>query len=275
MKAAALTAAALVCFAANSLLCRAALKPGLIDPETFTLVRIASGAILLGALAARRRSGGGTTLSAMALFAYAICFSLAYRLLAAGTGALILFCAVQATMIGWSFRSARPRALEWAGLAVSLAGLVVLTFPGLESPDATGAALMAGAGISWGAYTLRGKGIADPLAATAGNFLRATPFALLPPLLAIAHAHVTPEGFVLAAISGAITSGVGYAVWYAALPSLSPVRAAVLQLAVPVLAALGAVPTLGESLTPRLLIAAPIILGGIALTLVKKPQTTG
>ncbi len=266
-----LTALALVAFASNSLLARAALRGQLVDAGTFTLVRLASGALVLGVLAARTGSPqatwrSGSLTAAVALFAYALAFSLAYLRLDAGTGALVLFGAVQVSMIGWGMATGhRPSALQWLGLLVSLGGLVVLVAPGLRAPDPVGAALMALAGVAWGVYSLRGRGAADPVAANASNFIRAVPLAILAALALSAQRHATARGLLLAATSGAVTSGLGYAAWYAALPGLTPLRAAVLQLAVPVLAAVGGVVLLGESLTLRLAGAGAVVLGGIAL----------
>jgi drug/metabolite transporter (DMT)-like permease len=261
---------ALVGFAANSLLCRAALGAHVIDAASFTAIRIASGALVLLVLARGQRAGNW--LSAAALFGYAAAFSFAYLRLVTATGALILFATVQATMISVGVaRGERPRLVEWLGFAVAIAGLVVLVLPGLEAPDPIGAALMAVAGVSWGVYSLRGHGVTRPLAVTADNFLRAVPMAALL-LLAIPFTggHVEPHGVGLAVASGAIASGIGYALWYAALPQLAAVRAAIVQLSVPVLAAAGGAIALQEVVTVRLAIATALIIGGIALALVAK-----
>lgn len=271
---AALTAAAMLAFAANSLLCRTALAGGHADAASFTTLRVASGALALGLLA-RARGGEWPAPrlawgSAVALFAYAILFSLAYLRIPAGAGALLLFAAVQLTMIGAGLRGGeRPRAPEWAGLAVSLVGLVLLTRPGLARPDPLGAASMLGAGAAWGVYSLRGRGAADAVAANASSFARAVPFALATSaaLGLLAATHLTFAGVVLALASGALTSGLGYAVWYAALRGLSATRAAIVQLSVPPLAALGGVLVLDESVSLRLLLASVLILGGIALAI--------
>lgn len=269
------TCASLAAFAANSLLARAALSAAAIDPASFTAVRLTSGAVALLVVArifSRRggeRTAAGSWPSALALFGYAIAFSWAYLTLAAGTGALILFGAVQATMIGaglWS--GERPRPLRWLGLAVALGGLVYLLLPGLTAPDPLGAALMALAGACWGIYSLRGRGDARPVLATAGNFARSTPLALLALGAVVAVSgglEVSTTGLLLAVVSGVATSGLGYVVWYAALGGLSATVAAVVQLAVPVLAALGGVAFLAEPLTPRLAIATVLILGGVAV----------
>jgi drug/metabolite transporter (DMT)-like permease len=267
-----LTAAAMVAFAANSLLCRAALGGGHADAASFTTLRLGGGALALGLLA---RARGGTAPgegfawgSAAALFAYAIGFSLAYLRIPAGVGALLLFAAVQLTMVGAGLRAGeRPRALEWAGHALSIAGLVLLTWPGLARPDPAGAALMLGAGAAWGVYSLRGRGRADAVALNAAGFARALPLSLGASLVAVTvgTAHVSPAGVGLAVASGAVASGLGYAAWYAALRGLTATRAALVQLSVPPLAAAGGVLLLGERFSPRLLVAGLLILGGIAL----------
>ena len=274
MKVVVFVALALVGFAANSLLCRAALGDASIDAASFTAIRIGSGAAILALLA--RRPGAGSWTSAAALFAYAAAFSFAYLRLVTATGALVLFASVQATMIAWGVvaRGERPRLLEWLGFAIAIGGLVFLLLPGLAAPDPLGAALMAFAGISWGIYSLRGRGAAKPLAVTADNFLRAVPMAalLLLALPLTGDAHVEPQGAALAIASGAVASGIGYSLWYAALPALAAVRAAIVQLAVPVLAAAAGALVLAEPVTLRLAIATALIIGGIALALVAKQR---
>lgn len=275
MRTALFTVLALLGFAANSLLCRAALAGGgrFIDAASFTGVRLVSGALMLGLLLRWRggRYQGGSWGSALALFAYAAGFSLAYMRIPAGVGALLLFGCVQATMLGTGLvRGERPRPLEWAGLLLALGGLVGLTAPGATTPDFVGAALMAGAGVAWGVYSLRGRGSTNPLAATAQNFLLSVPLALA--LSAVSTAlqgapHATPRGMVLAIASGALASGVGYSLWYAALPHLTATRAAIIQLSVPVLAATGGVLLLGEQLTVRLVGAGTALLCGVLLAL--------
>ena len=268
----AFTAAAMLAFAANSLLCRLALLQGGIDPASFGAVRIVSGAIALALIVRWRAEGakeaGGDWLSAAMLFAYVAFFSFAYVSLAAGTGALILFGAVQLTMFGAALRAGERFApLACAGLAVAALGLVYLVLPGVSAPPIVGAVLMASAGVAWGVYSLRGRGALDPLGATAGNFLRAAPMApvLWLPFIGVAHADM--GGILLAVASGAITSGVGYALWYTALRELSAMRAATVQLSVPVITAFGAVLFLAEPLNLRLVLASVAILGGIALVL--------
>ncbi len=276
----ALTALALLAFAGNSILCRMALGGHLMDPAGFTAVRLASGALTLWLLLAVRGAGAprlaGHWASAAALFMYAAAFSLAYVSLDAGTGALILFGAVQVTMLLAGLRAGeRPRPTEWLGLALALTGLVVLVRPGLSAPAPGGAALMATAGIAWGVYSLRGRGSREPLRNTAGNFMMAAPVALLlVPLAGGVHAW-TPAGLALAAASGALASGVGYAVWYAALPALSATRAALVQLLVPVLAAAGGVALLSEVIPLRLPVAAALVLGGVALAVTARSPGHG
>jgi drug/metabolite transporter (DMT)-like permease len=273
LRTATLTAATLCCFAANSLLCRAALRPGLVDPVTFTSVRVASGAValaLLVAIARRARPSGGTWGSALALFAYAAPFSLAYVRIGAGVGALLLFAAVQVTMVGWSAaRGARPRPAQLAGVAIALAGLAWLAAPGASAPDPVGAALMLVAGGAWGVYSLRGRAAGDPLAITAHNFALGVPLVAALSLALARQASATPAGVALAVASGAVASGGGYSLWYTVVPALGATRAAAVQLAVPVLAGLGATAFLGERLTLRIAVAGGAILAGIALTLRK------
>lgn len=265
------TSGALLAFAANSLLCRWALGPERIDAASFTAVRIVAGAAVLALLmrAARdpSRPFAGTWPSGAALFVYAIAFSLAYMSLPAGIGALVLFGSVQATMIGWGLlRGERPRGGEWLGLVLAIVGLVALVItPGMTAPPVAGALLMALAGAAWGVYSLRGRGVVDPIAATADNFLCAAPLSLLALLVLANDAHVSLSGLALAALSGAITSGLGYVVWYHALPGLTATRAATVQLAVPVLTALAAVVLLREPLSLRLVGASVFVLGGVAL----------
>jgi drug/metabolite transporter (DMT)-like permease len=270
------TAFALVCFAFNSILCRLALRTDEIDAASFTSMRIVSGAVtllLIGLLINRTEARRGNWVSAFFLFAYAICFSFAYVSLTAATGALILFGSVQATMIlAAIIAGERPRALEWIGLLTALGGLIYLVLPGLSAPPLLSSVLMALAGISWGFYTLRGRGAGNPLAETTGNFLRAAPLAILATLPFLSGAHFSSKGIGLAVLSGAIASGVGYSIWYAALKFHTATRAAILQLSVPVIAAAGGVLFLSEEIALRLILAAAFILGGIALK-VKSERT--
>ena len=280
------TTFALVAFALNSILCRLALRGGEIDAAGFTLIRLASGAAMLVILALFCRSKGviktldvtplltrgllhfGNWLSAFFLFAYAICFSFAYLALSAGTGALILFGSVQITMIGVSIlHGERPTGLEWIGVVVAIGGLVFLVFPGLAAPPLFSAALMTAAGAAWGFYTLRGKSSSEPLADTTGNFVRSVPMATLAAIPFISQFNLSGRGVLLAIISGAVSSGIGYAIWYAALKHHTSTRAAVLQLSVPVIAAAIGVSFLSETADIRLLVAGALILGGIAVTI--------
>ena len=284
------TTFALVAFAFNSILCRLALRGEEADAAGFTAVRLVSGAvalIVIGYLCGGLRVSKGLTSnvsvkpllmsgllhygswpSAFFLFAYAICFSFAYLGLTAGTGALILFGSVQMTMIAVAIiKGERPPALEWLGLAVAVGGLVYLVFPGLASPPLYSSLLMAAAGAAWGFYTLRGKGSGDPLADTTGNFVRSVPMIAIAAIPFLSKIHLSDRGILLAVLSGAVTSGIGYTVWYAALKFHTSTRAAVLQLAVPVIAAAAGVLLLDEAATVRLAIAATLILGGIALTI--------
>jgi drug/metabolite transporter (DMT)-like permease len=271
-----LTVLALAAFAGNSLLCRAALSRSHIDAASFTTVRLLSGALMLWVLVRLRGSadaGKGNWLSALALFAYAAAFSFSYVHLPAAAGALILFGAVQTTMIAyglWSGERLRPAQL--AGLLLAGAGLGGLLLPGLSAPPLASALLMLGAGVAWGIYSVRGKGAGDALKVTAGNFLRAVPMALVVSAVLLRGAAFDPAGAWYAFLSGALTSGVGYAIWYTALPFLKSTTAAAVQLSVPVLAALGGVALLGEPLTLRLLAASVAIIGGIALV-VLAPRT--
>ncbi len=262
------TVAALVAFATNSLLCRAALGGGQADAASFTALRLASGALMLLAVS-RSRGRGGSWTSSAALFAYAAAFSFAYFSLPAGIGALLLFGAVQITMIASGIAAGeRPPLPVWAGLVLALSGLTHLSLRGARAFSAGGALLMLAAGAAWGVYSLRGRRArGPPILATADNFLRTLPFALVLWSIAaiVRPPHLGARGAALAIASGAISSGLGYVAWYSALPHLTAARAAVLQLCVPALAALGGVVLLGEILTLRLAIAGAAILGGVAL----------
>jgi len=269
-----LSVAALVAFAANSILCRLALAGTAIDAVSFTTLRIASGATMLLLLLrmdrARPRPGGDWG-SALALFAYAIAFSVAYLALGAGTGALLLFGAVQLTMTGWAiWRGERLDVPQASGIALALGGICWLVWPGLAAPPLASASLMLAAGVAWGVYSLRGRRGAAPLADTAGNFLRAAPIALCLSVASAGSARLDLAGAGYAVASGALASGVGYAIWYSALRGLTATHAATIQLAVPVLAALGGVALLGEPLTQRLVVATIVVLGGIALVIVRR-----
>lgn len=269
-----LTTLAMLAFAGNSLLCRVALKDTTIDAASFTSIRLASGACMLWLVVHLRHSaaaGSGNWRSATALFAYAACFSYAYVTLSAATGALLLFGAVQATMIGYGFWAGeRLRAMQLVGVALAMAGLVGLLLPGLSAPPLVGSLLMLGAGVAWGVYSLRGKGAGDPTRVTAGNFLRAVPIAAALSLLMLGSASFDLAGAGYAVASGALASGLGYAIWYSALPALKSTSAASIQLSVPAIAAVGGILFLGEDLTLRLVLASVAILGGIALVILEK-----
>lgn len=272
-----LTAVTMIAFAANSVLCRLALSQTSIDPATFTLVRIASGAGMLAVISAAVRRGGaigGSWGAALALFAYAAAFSFAYLSLSAGAGALLLFGAVQATMvITGLLRGEHLTPGQWFGLAAAITGLVVLVAPGVSAPPLFGAALMAAAGVAWGVYSIVGRRNADPLVATTGNFLRSVPMAIALALVAARGEHPA-LGLLYALLSGAAASGLGYTVWYAALPGLSAAEAASVQLSVPVIAALGGAVLLAETISPRLALASLAVLGGIAGVIASRPGRT-
>ena len=269
-----LTSLAMIAFACNSLLCRVALKHTSIDAASFTTIRLISGAVMLWLVARMSRITQpcrGNWLSALALFVYAAGFSFAYVSLPASTGALLLFGAVQATMIGrgiWS--GERLLKLQLVGLVLALVGLVGLVLPGLSAPPLFGSLLMLSAGVAWGVYSLRGKGACEPIESTAGNFLRAAPIAAALSILLRDGASLDSAGFLYAVSSGALASGIGYTIWYTALPALKATSAATVQLSVPVIAALGGIFFLGESVSLRLVLASLAILGGIALVILEK-----
>jgi len=265
----------MLAFAANSLLCRLALGGELIDAASSTTVRLIAGAVTLALIAAPRWRTRGRARAdwraATMLFAYMAFFSFAYLTLSAGTGALILFGAVQLTMFIVALSGGeRFPLLSWAGLALALFGLVYLVSPGLTAPDPVGALLMAIAGIAWGLYSLLGRGVADPVESTANNFIYAVPLAIPASLLFMNSFHGSWRGFTLAAISGAITSGLGYVIWYAALRRIAATHAAVVQLSVPMIAACGGALLLSEQITPRMLLASAATLGGIWIVLLQR-----
>ncbi|WP_275097893.1 DMT family transporter [Sedimenticola hydrogenitrophicus] len=284
LKTLSLTALTMLAFAANSLLCRLALGEQAIDAASFTTVRLASGALMLwlivrlrGALRTDAEAGPQTDpqhsdwLAAGMLFLYAAAFSFAYITLSAGTGALILFGVVQLTMFFAGLRRGEPfSGLAWIGLTLAMAGLVYLVSPGVTAPEPVGALLMTLAGLGWGIYSLRGRGVANPLHSTARNFLLTLPLGLLLSLVFLDHFHFNPRGLAIAVTSGAIASGLGYVLWYAALRSLSATGAATVQLSVPVIAAFGGVLLLSEAVTLRLLVASVAVLGGIAIVLTRR-----
>ena len=269
-----LTSLAMLAFASNSLLCRIALKHSGIDAASFTTIRLISGAIMLWLVVKIRRgtqTGSGNWLSALALFAYAAGFSFAYMSLPAATGALLLFGAVQVTMIGYGVWSGeRLQRLQLVGLLLAFGGLVGLLLPGLSAPPLYGSMLMLGAGAAWGVYSLRGRGAGDPTRVTAGNFMRAVPMAAAMSILMLSHISMNNMGFWYAIASGALASGIGYTIWYTALPGLKATHAATVQLSVPVIAALGGIVFLGEPISIRLVLTSIAILGGIAMVILEK-----
>ena len=273
------TGFALGAFATNSVLCRMALRETAIDAASFLTIRLVSGATILLLISRvfgekHLAESRGYWASAIMLFLYAAAFSFAYLSLSAGTGALILFGTVQATMIFSALRSGeRPYALEWIGLFLALVGLVYLVFPGLMTPSAMGSVFMVVAGISWGMYSLRGRGTIDPLADTTNSFVRSLPLVVGVSLISFQNSHLSAKGILLAVLSGALASGVGYATWYAALRGLTTTQAATVQLLVPVLAALGGVIFLSENISIRLLLAAIMILGGVGLAVTGRRQS--
>lgn len=271
-----LTVITMIAFAGNSLFCRMALKLTAIDAASFTTIRLVSGAAtmwLLVTLFRGHKIGKGSWRSATALFVYAILYSNAYVTLPAAMGALLLFGAVQATMIGYGIsKGERLHGRQIAGLILAFVGLVGLLLPGLTAPPLVGSVLMLASGIAWGVYSLRGKGAGDATRITAGNFLRAVPMAAVVSLITIKGASLDTAGIGYAVASGALASGIGYSIWYSVLPALKATSASTVQLSVPVIAALGGVLFLGEAVTLRLVLASVAILGGIALVIVKTPD---
>ena len=270
-----LTSLAMIAFAANSVLCRLALGDGHIDAASFASVRVISGALALAIIVLYRSAGpvprDADWRAALALFVYMVLFSFAYLSLSAGTGALVLFGAVQLTMFVVALRSGEAfNAISWAGLMLAIAGLVYLVSPGITAPDPIGAILMAVAGIAWGIYSLLGRRATDPTRATAWNFLLSVPLVVVTSLIFMEQFHATPFGLVLAAASGVVASGIGYVTWYAALRGLAATSAATVQLSVPVIAAIGGVILLSEDVTLRLLIASATTLGGVAIVLMQR-----
>ena len=270
-----LTLLAIIAFAANSVLCRLALGAGHIDAASFTSVRVISGAIALAAIVFYRSNGrierDANWRSALALFVYMVFFSFAYLSLGAGTGALILFAAVQLTMFIVALRSGEIFSpLSWLGLLLAIGGLVYLVSPGVTAPEPVGAVLMTIAGIAWGVYSLLGRQVADPTRATAWNFLLSVPLVMITSLLFMQQFHATTTGVALAVISGVVASGIGYVIWYAALRGLATTSAATVQLSVPIIAAIGGVLLLAEGVTLRLGIASAATLGGVAIVLLQR-----
>ena len=278
-----LTALTLSAFATNSLLCRAALDVDGMDAASFTLLRLTSGAAMLAALLAARGRGRavlaqGSWISGAALLVYALLFSLAYRSIPAGVGALVLFAAVQLTMLAAAVRAGvGPQGIGWLGVVLAIGGLVALTLPGATAPDLGGVLLMAGSGVAWGGYSLRGQGVTRPTEATAGNFIFASALALpvCVAATALTSVSISERGALLAVISGAVTSGLGYVLWYAVLPGLGTTRGAVLQLSVPVIASVAGAVILSERLSLRFALASVVILGGIAIVLWRASRELG
>ncbi|MCD9184801.1 MAG: DMT family transporter [Pyrinomonadaceae bacterium] len=264
---------ALVCFALNSILCRLALKTDEIDAASFTAIRLVAGAVMLFFInfftsRDKSRFKSGNWSSAFYLFLYAICFSFAYVSLTTGNGALVLFGTVQFTLIAAAlYKGERPHRLEWFGFVLAFGGLIYLILPGLSAPPLLSSVLMFSAGVAWGFYTLNGRNSTNPIADTAGNFLRSVPFAVPVLLLFLPQTHLSSKGILLAVLSGAVASGIGYVAWYAILKFHTATRAGILQISVPALAALGGVLFLGENLSFRLISASCLILGGVALAI--------
>jgi drug/metabolite transporter (DMT)-like permease len=264
---------ALIAFASNSIICRIALRDASIDAGSFSAVRLLSGAVTLWLvliLSGYRKQPeyNGSWTSAAMLFLYAFAFSFAYVELSAGIGALILFGGVQTTMISAGIvKGERPHPFQWVGLLAALGGLLYLVMPGLTVSPGPSPFLMIIAGIAWGIYSLRGRSNRHAVAVTTDNFIRTIPFVFISFIFFLPHIHLTLEGFLWAVLSGAVTSGIGYIIWYIALPGLTATRAAIIQLAVPVLAAIGGILLLSEPVTLRLIVAAFLTLGGIALAI--------
>jgi drug/metabolite transporter (DMT)-like permease len=273
-----LTVIAMIAFAANPLICRQALGQQLIDAASFTFVRIVSGAATLALIMLprwrRRRPAPINWRSVAALFIYMVFFSFAYRSLGASTGTLLLFAAVQFTMFMSAIRNGEYLTIfSWLGFSLAIIGVIYLVSPGVTSPDPFGAFLMIVAGAAWGGYSLLGRGSADPLESTAINFICSVPLAIVVALLFMDGSYYSHRGVILAIVSGAIASGIGYAVWYAALRSLTASRAATVQLSVPPIAAFGGIVFLSEPISVRLVVASALTLGGIAIVLVQRPAT--
>ena len=272
------TLLALISFAGNSIICRIALKEAAIEPALFTSIRLISGTIVLMLVVAMTRKSKktkskGSWFSAAMLFMYAAAFSYAYVSLETGTGALILFGVVQITMITYSLISGNKMStIEWLGIVLALCGFLYLMLPGAKAPSLYGFILMTISGIGWGMYSIKGKTTKNPLQDTAYNFLRTIPFLLLLLYFVFQESYYTKTGVILALLSGIITSGLGYVIWYAALKGLTTIQASVVQLFVPVLAGLGGLILVNENVSLRVIVASVLILGGISLMIVKKNQ---
>ena len=270
-----LAALAMTAFAANSLLCRMALVETDIDPASFTFWRLTSGALMLILLVVMRNQKPlqeGNMASAIALFVYAAGFSFAYVSMTTGAGALLLFGAVQVTMISWGlFKGERMSALQWGGFLLALIGLILLLLPNAAVPQLSSALMMLAAGIAWGVYSLKGKGAKFPIEATAGNFIRATPLALVLLVIFWPGGEFHAEGMAYAVASGAIASALGYALWYSILVHIAAIKAATLQLSVPVLAVFAGWVFLDETVTLRIILSSLAVIGGVAMVIwVKK-----
>lgn len=274
-----LTVLAMIAFAANSILCRIALGNELIDAASFTSIRLASGAVMLLLIILLRQSNQFNALSlscfniksSLALFLYAICFSFAYIEMSTGTGALILFGTVQLSMILFAIvKGEKTSPIMWSGIALAFGGLVYLVLPGVNAPSPVSATLMTISGLAWAVYSLRGKSSSNPVTDTTWNFVGTVPFIIFTSFVFISSAQGTFSGIILAIASGAIASGVGYVIWYAALPALSWTAAAIVQLSVPTIAAFGGVIFMSEPLTARLILASIATLGGIAIVIYSK-----
>jgi len=226
-------------------------------------------------LSNKSQQAKGSWGSGLALFVYAAAFSLAYVSLSTGMGALILFGSVQVTMIGVALKSGEKLGpVQWSGLAAAISGFIYLVMPGISAPDPLGALLMCTSGIAWGVYSVRGKGVSTPVVMTAGNFTRSAPMAIIASTIAFSTAHLELLGVLLALVSGIITSGLGYVLWYKALRSLTTAQASAVQLMVPAIAAFGGVAFLGEQVSFRLIMGSALILGGVALAVIKVQTTT-
>ncbi len=277
------TTFALFAFAGNSVLCRLALGEGQIDAASFTVIRLLSGIITLVIILLltqgakkplQKNASKGSWTAALMLFVYAIAFSYAYVSLDTGTGALVLFGAVQITMLLMAILSGnRLHYVEWIGVVTAFGGFVYLVLPSVSTPSLTGFILMTVAGIAWGFYSLKGKGSKHPLDDTAYNFLRTLPLVAILLALTIQQSHLSQTGIALAVVSGAVTSGIGYTLWYIALGGLTSTQAAVLQLLVPVIAAIGGVMFAGEMISARLVVASLLVLGGILLVVLGRPTS--
>lgn len=271
-----LTSFALLAFAGNSILCRLALGEGAIDAASFTLIRLLTGIAVLAAILKAVKPGGaeaskGSWVASFMLFLYAVSFSFAYISLETGAGALILFTSVQITIILVGlFSGNKLHLVEWFGVIIAFMGFAYLMTPGLAAPPLVGFILMAVAGIAWGFYTLAGKGSKNPLSDTTYNFVRTLPFVIILAALTIMNSNLSPEGILLAMLSGGLASGIGYTIWYMALTGLSAIQAAVVQLLVPVIAAIGGFLFAGEVLSMRFILSSVIILGGILILILGK-----